>query len=31
MKEWTRAMAKRMDDYLLALERLRQPEYIAYV
>ncbi len=31
MKEWTRAMAKRMDDYLLALERLRLPEYLAYV
>lgn len=31
MKEWNEEMAKRMSDYLDALERLRLPEYIRYL
>jgi len=31
MKEWNEEMAKRMNDYLDALERLRLPEYIRYL
>ncbi len=31
MKEWNEEMAKRMNDYLDALERLKLPEYIRYL
>lgn len=31
MKDWTEDMAKRMDEYLHAMERLQLPEYIRYL
>lgn len=31
MKEWNEELAKRMNDYLDALERLKLPEYIRYL
>lgn len=31
MKEWNEEMAKRMNDYMDALERLKLPEYIRYL
>lgn len=31
MKEWTLWMANKLDEHLMALERLRLPEYIRYL
>ena len=31
MKEWQEDMAKKMEEYLQALERLHLPEYIRYL
>ncbi len=31
MEEWNRRMAKRMEEYLAALERLRLNEYVRYL
>lgn len=31
MKDWQEDMAKKMEEYLQALERLRLPEYIRYL
>ena len=31
MKEWNTEMAKRMEEYLAALERMRLPDYLRYL
>ena len=31
MKEWNTELAKRMEEYLAALERMRLPDYLRYL